>query len=84
MVVYTDLSELRSLGHGFRLMLDEMDNLDELQLVIISNSKANEIICLDSVKFIRIYNDCAIFVNRSGIHEFLNLKNVLSMSLVPN
>ena len=82
MVVYSDLSSMGSLGHGFKMIIDEIDDLTGLQLVIISNSKADEVICLDSVKYIRIYDNCAVFVNNSGIREFLNLKNVLSMSLI--
>lgn len=82
MVVYSDLSSMGSLGHGFQMIIDEIDDYTGLQLVIISNSKANEVICLDSIKSIRIYDDCAVFINTSGIREFLNFKNVLSMSLI--
>lgn len=82
MLVYSDLSSMGSLGHGLMKMLIDIGDLDDLQLIIISNSKANEIICLDSVNSIKIYDDCAIFYNNSGIREFLNLNNVLSMSLV--
>ena len=79
---YFNFSDNDSLGHGLDVILNGGEHLDGLTLVIISYLGNKHDLDLDSVESIKIYNDGAVFIEKNGYREFLNLKNVLSVSLI--
>ena len=84
MINYENSSEFGTSGYGLYEVLSVVDNLDEhdVELIINSNSGVTQTIFLNAIKTIQIYDNFAIFVGLNGIRDFLNLNNVLSMSLM--
>ena len=63
-------------------ILKGLDKKECSELVINSNSGTTQTIFLDYIKTIKIYNNFVIFIGLMGNHDFLNLNNVLSISIV--
>ena len=70
------------LGYGVAQILNGLDKTECSELVINSNSGTTQTIFLDYIKTIKIYNNFVIFIGLMGNHDFLNLNNVLSISIV--
>lgn len=70
------------LGFGVSEILKGLDKKECSELVINSNSGTTQTIFLDYIKTIKIYNNFVIFIGLMGNHDFLNLNNVLSISIV--
>lgn len=70
------------LGHGLYELLQNLDNLNGLELLITSNSGITETIFLDSIKTMKIYKNYVVIFGLNENRVFLNLNNVLSVSIV--
>ena len=74
--------DTKLLGNGVSEILNDLDKTDCLELVINSNSGTIQSIFLDSIKTIKIYKNYVIFIGLNENRDFLNLNNVLSISVV--
>ena len=75
-----------TLGCGLDQILRKSDSLyvNGGELVINSNSGVTQNIFLGTIEKIQICDNYAIFYGLSGVRDFLNLENVLSISLMEN
>lgn len=75
-----------TLGCGLDQILRKSDSLyvNGGELVINSNSGVTQNIFLGTMEKIKISDNYAIFYGLSGVRDFLNLENVLSISLMEN
>ena len=76
-----------TLGCGLDQILSKSDGLFYVnggELVINSNSGVTQNIFLGTMEKIKICDNYAIFYGLSGVRDFLNLENVLSISLMEN
>lgn len=74
--------ENNSIGMTLWHLLRGYEDLTDKELVINSNSDKQQDIFLGCIKRIEIYDESVIFYGESEINDFLNLKNVLSISIV--
>ena len=76
-----------TLGCGLDQILRKSDSLFYVnggELIINSNSGVTQNIFLGTIEKIQICDNYAIFYGLSGVRDFLNLENVLSISLMEN
>ena len=71
-----------SLGMSLWRLLRGYDDLTDKELVINSNSSNKQTIFLDCIKKIEVHDESVLFYGKYKINDFLNLKNVLSISIV--
>ena len=85
MVNYFNFSDRDSLGYGFDRVMDRGMGLDDstsAELIVNTTAGFNQVIFLDEIETIKIYNKYVIFVCFNEENRiFLNLENVLSISL---
>ena len=77
-----DNSTDNTLGKNLNNLFEKNNPLTDKELVINSNSHNPQRIFLDSIDEIIIHDDSVIFNGDNGVKDFLNLNNVMSISIV--
>ena len=77
-----DNSDTKTLGESLSYLLRCCGDLSFKEMVINSNSGNTQKIFLDAINKIDIDNETVLFYGATGICDFLNLNNVLSISII--
>ena len=77
-----DMTTKMSSGLALCRLLSNYEDLDDKELLINSNSGNTQTIFLDCIEKMEIYDESVLFHGKNRINDFLNLKNVLSISIV--
>ena len=77
-----DMTTKMSSGVALCRLLSSFEDLDDKEFVINSNSSNTQTIFLDCIEKMEIYDESVLFHGKNGINDFLNLNNVLSISVI--
>ena len=77
-----DESTEKTLGDSLSYLFRNTKILDDKEVVINSNSGNTQTIFLNSIEKIVLGNETVLFYGENGVNDFLNLNNVLSVSIV--
>ena len=77
-----DNSTDNTLGKNLHNLFEKYNPLTDKELIINPNSRNQKRIFLDSIDEIIIHDESVIFNGINGVKDFLNLNNVLSISIV--
>lgn len=82
MIEIVDDSDSKTLGESVAFLLEKFEDLDSKELVINSNSGHTQNIFLECMERLVVDDENIIFYGKTGNCDFLNLNNVLSISVV--
>ena len=77
-----DNSADNTLGKTVNKLFENHQTLDDKELVINPYSYKSQTIFLDSIDEIIIHDDSIILNGSNGVRDFLNLNNIISISIV--
>ena len=82
MLVIVDNSSENTLGKTVYRLFEKYPVLNGKEIIINSNSGTTQTVFLDAIEKVVIYNQSMIFYGIAEADDFLNLNNVLSLSIV--
>ena len=82
MVKINDRTLRDSLGLAFSKLLFASRPLNNKELVLNSNNGKMQSVFLDNIESIEICEEGVLFYGKNGTNDFLNLENILSITIL--